>query len=525
MHSQTLRHFFRPVLCLALFSLAACSAIRPNFVKRESSALPPSFDTPTARYIQAATEIRPGESGFRLLSDSTAALMSRVSLADHAKHSIDLQYYIFKNDAVGKLVAQRVLAAADRGVRVRMLLDDISLSDEDRLIDALDAHPNIQIRLFNPFKTRSPSLISKVAQFVVDGRRLNRRMHNKSFIVDHVAAIVGGRNIGDSYFDKDKQTNFRDLDLLAIGPVVNEAEQTFDNYWNSDAAYPVTAFRGARVGAQALAKLRDELKQHARKFAQSDYAQAALYQSAHAAVDDPSAHWYWGKAQLVADEPEKVDLRHDVPALRIGPDVKAMLDSAKSRIMLISPYFVPGDDGTKYLGSLVQRGIDVKVLTNSLATTDEPIAQSGYEHYREDLLKAGVQLYELRGSKDSPQPPTAVGQSSGVSLHAKAAVVDNRLTFIGSMNMDQRSKLLNTEMGVIVDCPDLASAVAGFFESATAPGSAYHVVLRNVDGNQVIRWIGEVDGHEKVFDSDPDATTARKIEVSLMELLPIDGLL
>ncbi len=515
----------RPAFCLTLLAISACSAIRPDFVKRPSSALPAKFDNETARYVHSATQIRPGQSGFRLLSDSTAALMSRVSLADHAAHSIDLQYYIFKNDAVGKLVAQRLLAAADRGVRVRMLLDDISLSDEDRLIDALDAHRNIQIRLFNPFNTRSPSLISKVAQFIVDGRRLNRRMHNKSFIVDHIAAIVGGRNIGNAYFDNGKATNFRDLDLLAIGPVVDQAEQTFDNYWNSSAAYPVSAFKGVRVDQAALANLRIQLQRHARTFAASDYAQAALFKSAHAAIDDPSAHWYWGKATLVADEPEKIDMRHDVPALRIGPDISAMLDTAQSQILLISPYFVPGEDGTRYLTGFAQRGITVKVLTNSLATTDEPIAQSGYEHYRKDLLNGGVQLYELRGTKNAPQPPTSGGQSSGVSLHAKAAVVDDRLTFIGSMNMDQRSKLLNTEMGVIIDCPDLARAVSGFFSSATAPSSAYRVVLREVDGRMQMRWIGEDAGKRKVFDSDPGASTARKVEVSLMQLLPIEGLL
>lgn len=515
------------VLAALGLALAGCSSLRPDFVKTPSKALVPDFDTPAGHYINSELQQHKDISGFRLLNLSTNALMSRISLADHAARSIDLQYYIFQNDAVGRLVAQRLLAAADRGVRVRLLLDDISLADEDRLLAALDAHPNMEVRLFNPFRTRSPSMLSKIAQFVIEGQRLNHRMHNKAFIVDGTAAIVGGRNIGNPYFDADDQTNFRDLDVLAIGPVVAQASRSFDDYWNSDAAYPVTAFRQPHSAPADLASARETLKHDAREFAQSDYAQVAMEESPHAAVDDRRPGWFWGPAVLVADEPEKVEAGHgDQSVLRIGPKVKSIMDAATKDILLMSPYFVPGKSGTSYLTARAKQGVSVQILTNSLASTDEPAAHSGYAHYRHDLIESGVHLYELRPTPGELQPATAGGTSSGgVALHAKAAVVDERYVFVGSMNMDQRSKLLNTEMGVIVDCPDLAIEVAKFFAKATQPSVAFHVILSQNPGRAKLEWVGQNDGKEQTYDDEPGATRARRIEVNLMRLLPIEGLL
>ena len=511
--------------------LAACSSLRPDFVKNPSYALPPVTDTASARYIAGELSQHEGQSGFRLLTKGTNALMSRVALADHAEHSIDLQYYIFKNDETGRLLAQRLLAAADRGVRVRMLLDDISLTDEDRLLDALDAHPNIEVRLFNPFNTRDPSLVSKIGQFVLEGRRLNRRMHNKSFIVDGTSAIIGGRNIGNDYFDAGDTTNFRDLDLLAIGPVVHEASRIFDTYWNSDPAYPVTAFPKLHDTEDDLAHLRKALTHDARAFAQSDYAQATLDELPGGATADRNGAWFWGAAVVVADEPGKVDPGSggDAAALRIGPTLKTMVDAAHNEVLLASPYFVPGDSGTRFLVALAQRGITVQALTNSLASTDEPAVHSGYAHYRRALLEGGVQLYELQPANGAPQPATAGGTSSGVSLHAKAVVVDSAHVFIGSMNMDQRSKLLNTEMGVIIDSAPLAQAVEKFFATAILPENAFHVVLQksppDQSGATQMTWLWSEKGVTKSAHEDPGASRMRRLEVSVLGLLPIEGLL
>ncbi|GLQ45933.1 phospholipase D family protein [Dyella lipolytica] len=513
-------------LAITGLMLCACSDLRTDYVKKPSKALPPATSTASAQYVHAKTEQHPDESGFRLMTNSTNALMSRIALADHAKTSIDLQYYIFNNDATGRLVAQHLLAAADRGVRVRLLIDDIGVHNEIDMLDALDAHKNIKVRLFNPFYTRNPTFLSKLAQFVFEERRLNHRMHNKSYIVDNNVAIVGGRNIGDEYFDAANEKNFRDLDLIAIGPVVNEASHAFDEYWNCDDAYPVTAFRGNRVSHYDLAHLRADLAKDARAFAQSDYAQAASEEFPSGPSADRPGVWFWGNATLVADQPEKVEVPGDDPSLRIGPQIKAMIDHAQQDVLLISPYFIPGDHGTHYLAGLTARGVAVKVLTNSLASTDEAAVYAGYSRYRRRLLESGVQLYELRPAAGSEQSVTARGTSSGVSLHAKAIVVDKQWVFIGSMNMDQRSKLLNTEMGIIVDSPPLAAAVTQFFDTATVPANAYHVVLIPAGSSGgTLQWQASDAGKPLVYGHAPDVTTTRRMEVFVFRLLPIEGML
>jgi putative cardiolipin synthase len=507
-------------------TLAACSPPAP-VVKPVSKALAPATGTPGARYVHAEADRHQDQSGFRLLISSTNALMSRVALADHAQRSLDLQYYIFENDATGRLVAQRLLAAADRGVRVRLLVDDINASNAIDLFDALDTHPNIEVRLFNPFASRSPSLLSKATQFLLDAHRLNRRMHNKSFIADGNVAIVGGRNIGDAYFDAGNDTNFRDLDLIAIGPVVQEASRAFDAYWNCDAAYPVKAFHGKHADHYDLAKLRVDLAHDARAFAQTDYAQATLEHLPSGASADRPGTWFWGSASLVADQPAKIEAGPNQAQLRIGPDIKAMTDATQHELLLISPYFIPGDTGTAYLDAMARRGVTIKVLTNSLASNDEPVVYAGYSRYRRPLLESGVQIYELQPAAGAPQPATSGGTSSGVSLHAKAIVVDGQKVFVGSMNMDARSKLLNTEMGIIVDSPPLAAAVTRFFDNATLPEHAYQVTLKSgaAAGSGAMQWQSTEHGKPVVYDHEPGVKTARRVEVQMLKLLPLESLL
>jgi len=513
-------------LIVALAALVSCAPVQRNVVREPSTALPAAHDTPSARYVQSEEKKHAGDSGFRLLTNATNALMSRIALADHAAHSIDLQYFIFQNDATGRLVAQRLLAAADRGVRVRMLIDDYALNDEYDLLDALDAHANIEVRVFNPFPTRAKFLPAKAVQMALQWRRLNRRMHNKSFVIDNNVAVIGGRNIGDAYFDAADTNNFRDLDVIAIGPVVAEASHSFDAYWNSDAAIPVAASGRKRDPQRDLSRIRDALAHEARAFAQSDYAQAAIEEFPRGPTADRTGSWFWGNAELLADQPEKIEANHDEPALRIGPKLKQVVDTAQHELLATSPYFVPGVEGTKYLSDLAQRGVSVKVLTNSLAATDEPAAHAGYAHYRRDLLNGGVQLYELHPIPGTVQASTAYGTSSGISLHAKSIVVDRRYVFIGSMNMDQRSKLLNTEMGVIVDCPGLAEAVGEFFDRASAPANAFQVELKDAPhGRPDMVWVTQENGAMQTFEHEPGASAHRKLESLLLRMLPLDSLL
>jgi putative cardiolipin synthase len=265
------------------------------------------------------------------------------------------------------------------------------------------------------------------------------------------------------------------------------------------------------------------LNKDVRAFAQSDYAQAVLDELPDGPTADKRGAWFWGDAELVADQPEKIEATGDVPALRIGPQLKSMLDGAQHEILATTPYFIPGKAGTEHLVSLAQSGLSIKILTNSLASTDEPAAHAGYVHYRKTLVEGGVQLYELKPTSGQSQSSTSLGTSSGISLHAKTIVVDRRQVFIGSLNMDQRSKLLNTEMGVIVDSPGLAQAVSEFFLTATQPSNAYQVTIDPASKNLI--WTAEDDGKSVSYQSDPGATTKRRTEVTLLRLLPIDSLL
>jgi putative cardiolipin synthase len=529
MHRLDLRKILFRLGTLAVFVAFAsgCATLRTDLPKQPSTTLPAVADTPSTRYIASETSAHGDASGFRALISNTNALMSRIVLIDHAEHSLDLQYYIFNNDATGRLTAQRILAAADRGVRVRILLDDLDIAGQgqDNVLDALDAHPNIEVRLFNPFRIRNRSMFSKLGQFVLDGRRLNRRMHNKSFIVDGMQAVIGGRNIGDAYFDAGDQIHFRDLDVLAIGPVVPKISAMFDRYWNSQMSYPVTAYTSIHASGEDLAHVRVALAHDARAFAESDYAQALSDTLPNGPSADRKGRWFWGPATLVADDPDKADPDREGEARLIVPQLRHVLDDAKTEALLISPYFVPGENGVKYLAGMTQRGVTVKVLTNALAATDEPEVHAGYAHYRIPLLEAGVDLFELRPAPGKA-PSNAYGTSSGESLHAKSMIVDERIVFVGSMNLDPRSRRLNTEMGVIVDCPDLAAVLSKYFDSATAPENAFHVVLERPDGKPdaqpVLRWITVDDGKPVKFDHDPETSSWTRMRVEMMRVLPIE---
>lgn len=471
----------------------------------------------------AQDKIAAGNSGLLLIADNYDAFAARVLAARGAVRSLDLMYYLWHDDHTGRVLMQEVVRAAERGVRVRILLDDIDISKEDHLLDALHAHPNIEVRLFNPFRFRHRSILAKAGQFLLEGPRLNRRMHNKSFIVDGMQAIVGGRNIGDAYFDAGDEVHFRDLDVLAIGPVVAQVAAMFDRYWNSDAAFPVTAYSDNDVSNANLAVLRDRLLRDARAFTESEYAEVVAEDLPNGPSAERKGAWFWGEAYLAADDPAKVDPSPGVDERRlrrIAPALRRELDAAQSQALIVSPYFIPGADGVALLAALVARGATVKVLTNALSATDEPEVHAGYAKYREDLLRAGVELYELEGLRGAGIQ-RAYGTSSGVSLHAKTMVIDHRRVFVGSMNFDPRSVAFNTEMGVIVDSPGLADAIEQFFAHATAPDNAYHVEL--VDGR--LHWTGKDDGKVVEYDHDPGASRWQRAKLRVLRLLPIEGLL
>lgn len=517
----------RRLACLGLLALAACthSDLRPDYPRVPSTVLPVQPDAPLEAYARRISAQHGSDSGLRLISDSNDALLARIALANRAVHSLDLQYYMFHSDATGGLLAQRLLAAADRGVRVRLLLDDLHVAGNDDVLRILDGHPNIQIRLFNPFLDRSTSTLSMGMQFAGDFSRLNRRMHNKAMIADGAMAIVGGRNIGDEYFDADDSVNFRDLDVLTVGPVVAEVGQMFDRYWNSEQSFPIGAFHRKTPSREQLAQLRKTMAASARQFSESGYAQSLVARVGDLANEAPATAWAWGTATYMADDPEKGNPAADSKDLHMAPQIRAWMDGAQQRLTLISPYFVPGDKGVAYFKSMCDRGVEVAILTNSLASTDAGNVYVAYASYHVALLKAGVHLYELKpDARRGRGGSSFFGSSSGSnSLHAKAMVVDEQHAFVGSMNLDPRSVHINTEDGVIVDSPALAKALLTIFADATKPVHSYQVLL---DDKGRVYWLGKQPGQPEVrYDHAPETSWWRRFKVNAGGLLPIESLL
>ena len=514
---------------LAAFTLlmagGCVSDLRPDYPRPPSHAAPASDDSKLTGYVGRLVALHPGESGLRLVSDAGEALMARVALADRAVHTLDVQYYIFHSDATGKLLARQMLAAADRGVRVRVLLDDLHVAGKDDVIVALDGHPNIQIRLFNPFLSRSSSIFGIGFQFATDFSRLNRRMHNKAFIVDGAIAIVGGRNIGDEYFDADHKMNFRDLDVLAIGPVVAQTEEVFDAYWNSEQSYPIRAFH-EEPPKTTLTAVRTSLGKAARQFRQSDYAQNLISRAGDIGTEEGVDTWDWGNAEFISDAPSKGDPKQDgeESSMRMAPRLRRWVDGTEHRLTIISPYFIPGKKGVAYLDGLRQRGVAVAVLTNSLASTDAGGVYEAYVSYRPPLLASGVVIYELKPAQAGVDPGGSFGSSSGVSLHAKAIVVDDTHVFVGSMNLDPRSRDLNTEDGLIADSPALARSVLGMFDEATKPENAYRVKLSPGSRTNVF-WESMENGKLVRFEHAPETTWWHRFKTGFMAVVPIEGLL
>jgi putative cardiolipin synthase len=525
----SIRSLARASILAAALALAACthSDLRPDYVRQPSTALAPADDAPLVAEARKLVAGHGDESGLRLLTNSIDALLARLALTDRAKHSIDLQYYIFHGDATGKLVAQHLLAAADRGVRVRILLDDLHEGPRDAVLHALDGHPNIEIRVFNPFYERASSKWTLGKQFIGDFSRLNRRMHNKAYVIDGAAAIVGGRNIGDEYFDASEDVNFRDLDVLLIGPVVAEVARVFDAYWNSGPSMPIEAFAHPDVPAIDIDSVRKALAENAKAVHDTEYGAGVLTEVAELRAKGLRPHeWAFGPAEFLADDPDKVTPEVDTRELHLAPHVREWLDGARKRILLISPYFVPGDRGVAYLTEKRAKGIEVAVLTNSLASTDADSVYAAYGTYRPKLLEAGVTLYELKpnAARGKKQEHLIASTQSQSSLHSKLIIVDDDKAFIGSMNLDPRSHNLNTEDGVIVTSAGIAKALIDTFALATDPAVTYQVKLKSGSTKEVF-WETKENGETVLYDDAPQTSGWRRFKAGFTRVLPIEGLL
>lgn len=460
----------------------------------------------------AAAQPQPGLSGLALSISGSDALATLMTLADQAERTLDLQYYLVHNEPSTRALLRHVRAAADRGVRVRLLVDDLNTADNDDAFRRLTEHPKIEVRLYNPLPSGRFSTVTRLLSSLTDMDRVNRRMHNKVYIADNAVAYTGGRNLGDAYFLASDKANFVDLDLVVAGPAVRALSNVFDRYWNSPLAFPVHQLVS---GSSAAASSADP--------GQLDNAPPAeptfgLPTDALARQLAPGGAMKltWARARMLADDPAKIEALGEVgPDQLMFDDVATLMRSARQELVVISPYLVPGRRGLDLIGELRRRGLAVRVLTSGLASTDAPAVHIGYARYRVPMLKQGVQLYEMRARVDDARLSGA-GSGFGRSasrLHAKVVVVDRRWLLIGSMNLDPRSIDLNSEQGLLINSPALAAEALRFFDEMTRHGS-YRVEL---DGDGKLRWVGEKPGGgADQADTEPDTSFWRRFAWRLL---------
>ena len=504
------------VLACAVMSLAGCASLPTDYPKSITTAFPDHASTTVGGQLSERAAEHPGKSGFAVIRYPRPAFTSRIILTELAERSLDVQYYIWEADATGRILAERLVRAADRGVKVRLLVDDMNLSGRDDAVSAIDAHPNIEIRIFNPFANRgSPGL-----DFLTDLDRVNHRMHNKIMVMDNAVAIVGGRNIGDHYFGVDPKTNFRDLDIAAVGPVVREVSAAFDAFWNGDWAVPIAVLMDRPYTEDDLQQRLLSLR---RQIVEDDYPhplnQDVAMLKAHLATIVENL--VWAPGQIVWDDPAAI--YDENQAGRIGQAWFNKLETLQNELLIESAYFVVRKPGVEMVKQLNARGVTVRVLTNSLVSNDVLAAHAGYSKRRAALIENGTELYELRpdaGAVRKPGKQKLFHNRSNAALHTKAMVFDREALFIGSYNLDPRSAEINTEAGLYVESPELAAQVIAYMDEGVQPENSYRVLL-DEDGDLV--WITRTGDTEERFDKDPGSGFWQRFKAGLIRMLPIEG--
>jgi cardiolipin synthase C len=512
----------RIAVLLALAFVNGCATLPENVGRRETFADPDTGDTHLGRSISREEAAHPpGESGFHLLGNGLDAFVARAVLTNLAERTIDVQYYLYHDDLVGRLLTWQLLQAADRGVRVRLLVDDMDLAGRDLSAAALDSHPNVEVRIFNPFSRKT----GRTSQYVTRMGSVTRRMHNKSFTVDSQATILGGRNIGNEYFEADPDLAFADLDVLAFGPVARDVSTAFDRYWNSELAYPLSILVDESPPPEEIERKRQSLNDFVAEQAGSAYLQALRNSDLADKLRKNQVRTSWGSAVVVYDQPEK--LLHDTgeKEYQLAPQLKPYVDGVQKELILFSPYFVPGDAGTALLTGLVARGMRVRILTNSLASNDVGIVHAGYSRYRKTLLRGGVELYEMNKklTREQREEKKGAGGSSKASLHAKSFVFDREQVFIGSMNLDPRAVVHNTEIGVVLTSPEIAQEMGGWFDNNIGKLAFRLELKRGEDGSETLLWHGMVDGAPETFDADPYTSFWKRLGIGFLGILPIES--
>jgi putative cardiolipin synthase len=508
--------------------LVGCASLPTDYQQTPSAAFKHPEVTTLGRLFAPSMARHPGHSGFLVLNESKDALLARIALAEVAEHTIDAQYFILKGDVTGKIFLERLLRAADRGIRVRLLIDDIEMGGKESNATAFDAHPNIEVRIFNPFATRGGASIRRGFELVVNLSRLNYRMHNKLFAVDNQVGIIGGRNIGDAYFGVDPKSNFRDLEVMAVGPIVEDLSEGFDTYWNSDWAIPISAFSTERPSAGQVDEIYHELRSFVADQADFPYRIPVGKQNIIQKLSDFRDEFIWAFASVTYDNPEKV--RGDT-SQNVGIQLRKIGDAVQREVLIVSPYFVPPREGMETLDEIRNRDVKIRILTNSLASTNATVVHSGYAKYRRRVLWRGVELFELRPDAASRNIHTAdPSLPHRLTLHIKAAVFDRRVVYIGSYNFDRRGANLSTETGLLVYSPELAQKVTAFVEADMQPENSWQIIIEEetetgsgthyASGELV--WITERDGKEVRYRYEPGASFGRRFGAFFFSLFPID---
>lgn len=501
-------------------SMEGCTPL-PSLEGRSSSTALPDAEANATRLGEAiapSVGAHPGKSGIYSLPDALDAFAVRSLLAGAAQRTLDVQCYIWRWDMTGILLLEALHAAADRGVRVRVLLDDNNTSsDLDTALASLDAHPNIEVRLFNPFMIRRFRAIG----YITDFSRLNRRMHNKSFTADNQATIIGGRNVGDEYFGATEGVLFADLDVMAVGTVVKEVSNDFDRYWDSESSYPIDRVLPP-ADPDSIRELVLTASMVERDPAAVAYMNAIRSSAVIRELIQGSLPLEWVTTRMISDDPGK-GLGLATPENHLTYELNWIIDEAEAEVELVSPYFVPTATGVNSFTAMADRGVKIKIFTNSLEATDVPVVHAGYAKWRKPLLESGIKLYEMRRSSPETQKnrKTDIMGSSGSSLHAKTFSVDHASVFIGSFNFDPRSARLNTELGFVIESATLARQIDAVF-NGSIPENAYEVRLSDDGG---LYWLENRNGKPLRHDTEPGTSFWQRAMVSLLSKLPIEWLL
>jgi cardiolipin synthase C len=515
------RNVTRPsawIVAAVALLITGCASLPPPEGRVATSAVTDTDATRLGRGVASRVTANPGKTGIHPLPEPRGAFAARVLLAEAAERSLDVQYYIWHGDETGYLLFEALWRAAERGVRVRLLLDDNNTGGLDETIATLDAHPNLEVRLYNPVAHRG----ARALDFLTDFARVNRRMHNKSFTADNQATIVGGRNVGNEYFGAGNAVVFADLDVLAVGSVVRDVSREFDVYWNSPSAYPAASLVAA-AAPDAAARIAARFAAARADPASVLYIEAVREADLIRELLGDGLALEWTTARLEYDDPAKtLDATGRTDVLLL-PELMRTMGSPTIGLDLVSPYFVPGAAGTAVLAALAGSGVEVRILTNSLATSDVGAVHAGYAKRRADLLRAGVRLYEFKPSAKNLQDDQRLfGRSSSAALHAKTFAVDRDRIFVGSFNFDPRSARLNTEMGLVIDSPTLARRLATVFDT-DVPMLAYEVRL-GANG-RTLEWIERTPSGEKRYDAEPETSVLQRMGVEALSILPIEWLL